>query len=95
MKTVWTVLQHAYIWIWLVLFALPFVATALHSFEAPGGGYSTIAYSDALGSFKDSLILSVELTRAGDSDQSADRDSSGLCHRASRHSRASGRSSRP
>ncbi len=30
-----------YIWIWLVLFALPFVATALHSLEAPGGGYST------------------------------------------------------
>lgn len=62
MKTVWTVLQHAYIWIWLALFALPFVATALHSIEAPGGGYSTYAYSEAIGSFKDSLILSVELT---------------------------------
>ena len=61
-KTLVAVLEHLYIWIWLVLFALPFVATALHSFEAPGGGYSTIAYSDALGSFKDSLILSVELT---------------------------------
>lgn len=61
-KTLISVLQHAYIWIWLALFALPFVATALHSFEAPGGGYSTIAYSTAFGSFKNSLILSVELT---------------------------------
>ena len=55
-------LQHLYIWIWLVLFALPFVATAIHSLEAPGGGYSTYAYSEAFGSFKDSLILSVKLT---------------------------------
>lgn len=61
-RTLVKVLQHGYIWIWLILFALPFAATALHSFEAPGGGYSTIAYSDAMGSFKDSLILSVELT---------------------------------
>lgn len=62
MRTLTTVLQHAYIWIWLALFALPFVATALHSIEAPGGGYSTYAYSQAFGSFKNSLILSVELT---------------------------------
>ena len=62
MKNLFTVLQHVYIWIWLVIFVLPFVATALHSIEAPGGGYSTYAYSQALGSFKNSLILSVELT---------------------------------
>lgn len=57
-----TVLQHGYIWIWLILFALPFVATAVHSFEAPGGGYSLEAYDYVFGSFQDSLILSVEVT---------------------------------
>jgi ABC-type spermidine/putrescine transport system permease subunit II len=57
-------LQHAYIWVWLGIFALPFVATAIHSFEAPGSGYSLEAYDFVFGSFKDDLILSVEVTVA-------------------------------
>ena len=57
-----TALQHAYIWIWLVLFILPFLTTVLRSLETPDGGYSFEGYRFAFGSFQDSLILSVEVT---------------------------------
>src|SRR3954454_8689442 len=56
------VFAHGYIWIWLVLFALPFVATTLHSLELPGGGYGFAAYRDAFGSFKTNLYISFKVT---------------------------------
>lgn len=55
-------LQHVYIWIWLLLFALPFAATTIHSLEKPDGGYTVGAYRYALGSFKSNLGLSLEVT---------------------------------
>jgi putative spermidine/putrescine transport system permease protein len=55
-------LQHAYIWIWLALFALPFVATILHSIDAPDGGITLAAYDYVFGSFKSNLLLSVKVT---------------------------------
>jgi ABC-type spermidine/putrescine transport system permease subunit II len=56
------ILAHGYIWIWLGLFVLPFVATTLHSLELPDGGYGFDAYSNAFGSFKTSLLLSFKVT---------------------------------
>lgn len=55
-------LQHGYIWIWLGLFALPFVTTTLHSLESPDGGYSIEAYDYILGTFKGNLLTSLEVT---------------------------------
>jgi ABC-type spermidine/putrescine transport system permease subunit II len=55
-------LAHAYIWIWLGLFALPFVATLLHSLELPKGGYGLEGYDQALGSFKSNLVTSFKVT---------------------------------
>ena len=45
-----TSLAHGYIWIWLAIFALPFVATTIHSLELPDGGYGFDAYQYVLGS---------------------------------------------
>jgi putative spermidine/putrescine transport system permease protein len=58
------ILQHAYIWIWLVLFVLPFAVTILRSLEDPDGGRSLVAYRAIYGSFKHNLVLSIELTVA-------------------------------
>ena len=55
-------LAHAYIWIWLGLFALPLVTTGLHSLEAPGGGYTLEAYDFAFGTFKSDLLTSFKVT---------------------------------
>lgn len=55
-------LQHAYIWIWLFLFALPFITTFVYSLELPDGGYGLAAYDNVFGSFRENLLLSVELT---------------------------------
>jgi ABC-type spermidine/putrescine transport system permease subunit II len=55
-------LAHTYIWIWLGIFALPFVATLLHSLELPKGGYGFAGYDQALGSFKSNLMTSFKVT---------------------------------
>ena len=55
-------LAHGYIWLWLVLFALPFVATTIHSFELPDGGYGVDAYQFAWGSFRTDLVTSFKVT---------------------------------
>jgi ABC-type spermidine/putrescine transport system permease subunit II len=57
-------LQHAYIWIWLLLFVLPFAVTILRSLEDPDGGQSITAYRAIYGSFREYLLLSIELTVA-------------------------------
>jgi ABC-type spermidine/putrescine transport system permease subunit II len=56
------VIAHGYVWIWLALFALPFVATTIHSLELPDGGYGFEAYRFAWGSFKSDLITSFKVT---------------------------------
>ncbi len=55
-------LQHAYIWLWLLIFALPFLATLLYSVKRTTGGYSLSAYSYIFGTFKSNLLLSTEVT---------------------------------
>jgi putative spermidine/putrescine transport system permease protein len=61
-KSILGLLQHGYVWIWLALFALPFIATTLHSLDDPEGGYSLAAYDYVFGSFKENLWTSVEVT---------------------------------
>jgi putative spermidine/putrescine transport system permease protein len=57
-----TALQHGYIWLWLLIFALPFITSTIQSLRLPSGGYGFEAYSDVFGSFRDSIILSIRLT---------------------------------
>jgi putative spermidine/putrescine transport system permease protein len=57
-----TVLQHGYIWLWLLIFALPFVATLIYSLQNVGGGWTLSAYQYVLGSFKENLLLSFGAT---------------------------------
>jgi putative spermidine/putrescine transport system permease protein len=61
-KWIGDALAHAYIWMWLALFALPFVATLIHSLELPDGGYGLAGYDQALGSFKSNLVTSLKVT---------------------------------
>ena len=61
-RTLVTALQHGYIWLWMGIFALPFVTTAIQSVRMPDGGVGFRAYEDVFGSFQDSLFLSVRLT---------------------------------
>ncbi len=55
-------LQHGYIWLWLAVFALPFIATLVYSLQAVGGGWTLSAYQYVLGSFKENLLLSFGAT---------------------------------
>ncbi len=53
---------HGYIWVWLAIFALPFLATLAYSLRTPTGEWSFSAYQYVFGSFKDNLLLSFETT---------------------------------
>ena len=59
-----TAVAHGYIWVWLVIFALPFLATLAYSLRTSTGGWSFSAYQYVFGSFKDNLLLSFETTVA-------------------------------
>jgi ABC-type spermidine/putrescine transport system permease subunit II len=62
-KTLMGALAHAYIWIWLAIFAMPFLTTLVYSLEKEGGsGYSLAAYDYVFGTFKDNLVLSFQAT---------------------------------
>ena len=62
-QTILAVVQHAYIWLWLAIFAMPFVVTLLYSIREAGGDRLTLsAYRYVFGSFQDNLLLSVETT---------------------------------
>jgi putative spermidine/putrescine transport system permease protein len=61
-KAVISVIQHGYIWIWLIIFALPFVTTILQSLRAPDGGYSISSYDYVFGSFQGNLVTSLKVT---------------------------------
>jgi putative spermidine/putrescine transport system permease protein len=55
-------LAHGYIWAWLAVFALPFLATLAYSLRTPDGEWTFSAYQYAFGSFRDNLLLSFETT---------------------------------
>ena len=55
-------LAHGYIWAWLAVFALPFVATLVYSLRTPDGVWTIAAYQYVFGSFTDNLLLSVQTT---------------------------------
>ncbi|MER3436952.1 MAG: hypothetical protein C4346_04730 [Chloroflexota bacterium] len=55
-------IQHGYVWLWLVIFALPFVTTTLHSLRDPQGGYTLAAYTEVFGSFRGYLLTSIKAT---------------------------------
>ncbi|MCC6315515.1 MAG: ABC transporter permease subunit [Thermomicrobiales bacterium] len=56
------VVQHGYIWFWLAIFAMPFLATLFYSVQQTGGGLTLSAYQYVLGSFRDNLVLSAVST---------------------------------
>jgi putative spermidine/putrescine transport system permease protein len=55
-------LAHAYIWLWLAIFAIPFLATLTYSLRTPQGDWSLSAYQYVMGSFRENLLLSFETT---------------------------------
>jgi putative spermidine/putrescine transport system permease protein len=55
-------LAHGYVWAWLAIFALPFVATLGYSLRTPEGEWSFSAYQYVFGSFRDNLLLSFQTT---------------------------------
>lgn len=55
-------LAHGYVWAWLAVFALPFVATLAYSLRTPTGEWTFDAYQYVFGSFRDNLLLSVQTT---------------------------------
>jgi len=61
-RAIFGVLQHVYIWIWLVLFALPFVVTVLRSLEGVDGGHTLAAYRDIYNSYRGNFWISIEVT---------------------------------
>jgi ABC-type spermidine/putrescine transport system permease subunit II len=62
-RVMMSVLQHGYIWIWLIIFATPFVTTILQSLKpAQGGGLTISAYHYVFGSFQGNLLTSVKVT---------------------------------
>jgi putative spermidine/putrescine transport system permease protein len=61
-RNLFTGLQHLYIWIWMLLFALPFLTTFAYSLKKPEGGLGLGSYDYVFGSFQDNLLLSIKLT---------------------------------
>ncbi len=55
-------LAHGYLWAWLAIFALPFLATLAYSLRTPDGVWTLSAYQYVFGSFKENLLLSVQTT---------------------------------
>lgn len=55
-------LAHGYIWAWLAVFALPFVATLAYSLRTPDGQWTVAAYQYVFGSFRENLLLSFQTT---------------------------------
>ena len=55
-------LAHGYVWAWLAVFALPFLATLTYSLRTPSGEWTFEAYQYVFGSFRENLLLSVQTT---------------------------------
>lgn len=56
------IIAHAYVWLWLAIFAIPFLATLTYSLRTPEGTWTLTAYQYVLGSFRENLLLSFETT---------------------------------
>ncbi|MGH2613760.1 MAG: ABC transporter permease [Thermomicrobiales bacterium] len=61
-KRLGNALAHGYVWAWLAIFALPFVATFAYSLRTPDGEWTLSAYQYVFGSFTSNLLLSVQTT---------------------------------
>lgn len=62
LRWVGNVLTHGYVWAWLAVFALPFLATLAYSLRTADGEWTASAYQYVFGSFRDNLLLSFETT---------------------------------
>ena len=62
LKWLGNALAHGYVWVWLAIFALPFMATLAYSLRTPDGLWTLSAYQYVFGSFKENLLLSVQTT---------------------------------
>ena len=62
LKRLGDALAHGYVWVWLVIFALPFLATLAYSLRTADGVWTLSAYQYILGSFKENLLLSLQTT---------------------------------
>jgi ABC-type spermidine/putrescine transport system permease subunit II len=63
-RRITAVLSHAYIWLCLAIFVMPFLALVVHSLEDRGGTSGLGNYQEALESFADNLVWSVQVTGA-------------------------------
>jgi putative spermidine/putrescine transport system permease protein len=54
--------SHAYIWVCLVLFVLPFTALLVYSFTGPGGTYAVANFQYVFGSFGSNLAWSFQVS---------------------------------
>jgi putative spermidine/putrescine transport system permease protein len=57
-----SLLSHAYIWVCIAIFLLPFVTLLTHSFDARGGTAGLENYRQAVGNFGANLAWSVRIT---------------------------------
>jgi putative spermidine/putrescine transport system permease protein len=62
LKSLGNALAHGYVWAWLAIFAMPFVATLAYSLRTPDGEWTLSAYQHVFGSFTSNLLLSVQTT---------------------------------
>ena len=62
LKWLGNALAHGYVWAWLAIFALPFIATLVYSLRTPDGIWTLSAYQYVFGSFKENLLLSIQTT---------------------------------
>ncbi|MFL5680289.1 MAG: ABC transporter permease [Chloroflexota bacterium] len=56
------ILSHAYIWLCLVVFVMPFTALLVYSFTGPGGTYAVENFQYVLGSFGENLWWSFRIS---------------------------------
>lgn len=56
-----TVLAHLYIWVWLLLFVMPFAALAVHAVFGQGGTFAAENFEAVFGSFGDNLSWSFRI----------------------------------
>jgi len=60
-RRVLDLLQHGYIWLWMLIFVLPFLTTFAYSVRTVDG-LSLSPYRHVFGSFRDNLLLSFQVT---------------------------------
>jgi putative spermidine/putrescine transport system permease protein len=56
------ILSHAYIWLCLIVFVMPFTALLVYSFTGPGGTYAVENFQYVLGSFGENLWWSFRIS---------------------------------